>query len=90
MRSQKILNLKLVSVREVSELTETSSPKCPSGPASSSLISLPTETPIDKFRTSSSHKKQIILSPQSRAEIHWWIYNFTLNDGKSLYEKALI
>ena len=65
-------------------------PKCPSGPTSSSLISLPTETPVDKFRTSSSHKKQTVLSPQSRAEIHWWIYNLKLNDGKSLYENPLI
>ena len=41
----------------------------------------------DELRTSSSYKKQIVLSPQSRAEIQWWVHNLKLNNEKSLIRK---
>ena len=34
-----------------------------------------------------SYEKQMVLSPQGRAEIEWWINNIRLNNGRSLVWK---
>ena len=97
MRWQKTLDQRLVSVREVSQLTGASSSNALAvllAPLQyrylqygSIIIPCLQKRQIDELRTSPSYEKQIVLSPQSRAEIQWWVHNLKLSNRRFLVRK---
>ena len=83
----KMLDKKKVSIREISQLIGTLS--------STSMAVLPAplqyrflqKLVIQELNFYLSYEKQIVLSPQGRAEIKWLINNIRLNNGRSIVWK---
>ena len=83
----KMLEKKKVSIREVSQLIGTLT--------STTMAILPApyqyrflqKQVIQELNFYLSYEKQIVLFPQGRAEIEWWINNIRLNNGRSLLWK---
>ena len=83
----KMLEKKKVSIREVFQLIGTLS--------STTMAILPAplqyrflqKQVIQELNFYLSYEKQIVLFPQGRAEIEWWINNIRLNNGRSLLWK---
>ena len=81
---QKLLDQEDVSLREMTQLIGKLS--------STALAVLPAplqyrylqRQQIDQLRSSGCFEKKIIISPQARQEILWWIQNLKLNNGRSL------
>ena len=81
----KMLDKKKVSIREISQLIGTLS--------STAVLPAPLQyrflqkLVIQELNFYLSYEKQIVLSPQGRAEIKWLINNIRLNNGRSIVWK---